>query len=591
MSLTVEQSSTEPCNISAVAATPTASGLPLRFADFDTLVDALNYAAGGYSGMNFYSGRLELTERLPYRDLRDHAIVLARILLGQGLLPGERVVLVAETGADFIIAFAACQYARLLPVPVPVPPAFGGRDTYSVLLRHMVSGARAAALLAPSWVEDWLPAALDGLPLKFLGSVAQLRHLPEATITLTPPQADDIAYLQFSSGSTRIPTGIAITHRALLTNVGAMIGTGLAVRAGDRAVSWLPFYHDMGLVGFVLAPLIAQMSVDYLATRDFARRPLGWLSLMDRNSATISYSPSFGYELCTRRASTTLPPELDLSRWRVAGIGGDMIRPHVLEEFATTFTPAGFVPRAFVPSYGMAETTLAISFADLDRGVETDRIDVEKLEHQGRAEPPARDSNGRTRDFVVCGKVIPNHELQIRDDSGGILADRRIGRVLVRGPSLMTGYDHRPEETARVMDADGWLDTGDLGYLADGQLVITGRAKDVIIVNGRNIWPHDIEHTVEQLETLRSGDAAAFAVDDVQGERAVVLVQCRSSDGSAHRTLVQVVRAAVSQVHGIEPQVVLVANNALPQTSSGKLSRSAARTAFLSGSFAPIGAA
>lgn len=591
MSLAVEQCSAEPCNIAALSATPTSSGLPLRFSDFTTLVDALDYAADGNSGMNFYSGRLELTERLPYRDLRDRAIVLARILLGQGLRPGDRVALIAETGADFIVAFAACQYARLLPAPVPLPPTFGGRDAYCTLLRQMVSGARAVALLAPTWLEDWLAEALDGLGLKFHGSVAQLQKLPEAAVTLAPPRPDDVAYLQFSSGSTRTPTGIAITHRALMTNAGAMIGTGLAVRPGDRAISWLPFYHDMGLVGFALAPLIGQLSVDYLATRDFARRPLGWLLLMDQNGATISYSPSFGYELCARRASNALPQGLDLSRWRAAGIGGDMIRPHVLNEFADIFAPAGFDRRAFVPSYGMAETTLVVSFAELERGVKTDRVDVETLEHQGRAEPPATDSSGRSRDFVICGRVIPGHELQIRDEDGAALTEREVGRVMVRGPSLMTGYDHRPDETARVLDAEGWLDTGDLGYLTDGQLVITGRAKDVIIVNGRNIWPHDIEHTVEQLDGLRTGDAAAFAVDDDKGERAVVLVQCRPSDDGIRRSLIQAVTAVVSQVHGIEPQVVLVPNNALPQTSSGKLSRSAARASFLSGAFASEGGA
>lgn len=591
MSVAIELNVAESLGHSLLAPTPTFSGLPLRFADFDTLVDALEYAADGNSGMNFYTGRLELSECLPYRDLRDHAVSLARILLGQGLRPGDRVALIAETGGDFITAFAACQYACLLPTPVPLPPAFGGRDAYCALLRQMVSGARASALLAPSWLEDWLPEALDGLGLKFYATVAQLRTMPEAAVTLTPPRSDDVAYLQFSSGSTRSPTGIAITHRALLANAGAMISAGLVLRPGDRAISWLPFYHDMGLVGFALTPLIAQLSVDYLSTRDFARRPLGWLSLMDRNGGTISYSPSFGYELCARRASTALPLGLDLSRWRAAGIGGDMIRPHVLEQFAEAFAPAGFDRRAFVPSYGMAETTLAVSFADLKRGVETDRIDIEVLEHQGRAESAVPGSSGRSRDFVVCGRVIPGHELQIRAENGVVLAERQVGRVVVRGPSLMTGYDHRPEETARVMDADGWLDTGDLGYLTDGRLVITGRAKDLVIVNGRNIWPHDIEHTVEQLDTLRTGDAAAFAIDDIHGERAVVLVQCRTREGTARRALARAVGAAVSRVHGIEPQVVLVGNNALPQTSSGKLSRSAARVAFLSGAFASDGGA
>lgn len=583
MPLAAEQ--TNPSDTLALAATPTSSGRPLRSGDFGTLVEALNYAATGRSGMNFYSGRLDLVERLSYRDLRDNAISLARTLLSQGLRPGDRVALIAETGADFVIAFAACQYARLLPAPVPVPPAFGGRESYAVLLRKMVSGARASALLAPSWLAEWLPETVQGMGLKLWGTVDQLRQLPEGAVALSLPEPGDVAYLQFSSGSTRSPTGIAITHHALMTNAGAMVGPGLDIRSGDRAISWLPFYHDMGLVGFMLAPVASQMSVDYIATRDFARRPLGWLSLMDRNGATVSYSPSFGYELCARRAATGLPDGLDLSRWRAAGIGGDMIRPHVMNQFAETFAPAGFDRRALVPSYGMAETTLAISFAPLGRGVETDRIDVDKLERLGLAEPPQPGSDSRSREFVNCGVVIPGHELRIQGEDGESLSERQVGRVLVRGPSLMVGYDNRPDETAKVIDANGWFDTGDLGYLIDGSLVITGRAKDVIIVNGRNIWPHDIEHTVEQLHSLRTGDAAAFAVDDDKGEHAVVLVQCRSSDETVRSELIRLVAATVSGVHGIEPEVMLVPNNALPLTSSGKLSRSAARNAFLSGTF------
>lgn len=582
----IDRSIPEPRTVTRLP-TPTSSGMPLRLSGFATLVEALDYAAAGRSGLNFYSGRLDLLETLSYRDLRDAAIALARKLLGQGLVPGDRVALVADTGADFVTAFAACQYARLLPAPLPVPPTFGGRDAYAALVRQLITGSRAVAALAPSWLGDWLPQALAGLDLRLCATVAQVQDLPEAAVDLGAASTNDISYLQFSSGSTRTPTGVAITHRALMANAHAMLASGLAIRPGDRATSWLPFYHDMGLVGFVLAPVIGQMSVDYLATRDFARRPLGWLSLLDGNGGTVSFGPSFGYELCSRRVSTGTMPALDLSRWRVAGIGGDMIRPHILRHFADTFAEAGFDAKAFLPSYGMAETTLAISFAGVGQGMATDRIDVPALESDGIARPLAADGDktARGREFVICGTVIPGHQMEIRDEDGNSLEERQLGRIWVRGPSLMTGYDNRPEDTAHAIDADGWLDTGDLGYLTAGQVVVTGRAKDVVIINGRNIWPQDVEHTVELVEGVRPGDAATFSLDDGHGEHMVVLVQCRTTDVDQRQTLTAAVAAAVSKVHGIEPQVVLIPNNALPMTSSGKLSRTASRKAYLEGRF------
>lgn len=563
--------------------TATSSGVAFR-SRFQSLPEALDYAATGHSGMNFYSGRLELMETLTYRDLRETAISLARRMATAGLRRGDRVALIADTDADFIRAFAACQYGGLIPVPMPLPLAFGGRDGYTAQINHMMAGAKAAAAMAPAWLLNWLEEAAIGLGLKFCGTVQQLLDLPESSVDLPPIDPNGLSYLQFSSGSTRAPAGIAIPHHALMSNTGGIIDNGLVIRGDDRAVSWLPFYHDMGLVGFVLTPLVSQISVDYMATRDFARRPLGWLSLMAANGGTIAFSPSFGYELCAKRAATGQSPNFDLRAWRVAGIGGDMIRPHILERFSRTFSPLGFRPTAFVPSYGMAETTLAVTFRELEKGLRIDRVDAAQLEHQ-RLAVPALGSSERTRDFVTCGKIIPDHEMEIRDESDTVLGEREVGRVFVRGPSLMAGYDHRPSETADVLGSDGWLDTGDLGYLIGDELVITGRSKDIIIINGRNIWPHDLEFTAEQVEGVRHGDVAAFALEQDEEERVVLLIQCRSSVSEARQTLLQAISATVRKVHGIEAQVVLVPNNALPMTSSGKLSRTGARKAFVAGTF------
>lgn len=570
----------------ALEPTPTSSGLVRRF-QFESFAHALDYAATGKSGMNFYSGRLDLLQAVSYREIREMARGLARSLLNNGLVRADRVALVADTDPDFVVAFAACQYGGLLPSPMPLPSAFGGREGYIAQIRHMLATARVSAAIAPEWVLPYLVEAAEGLHLKFVGTVAQLSALPEGRIDLKPSEPQELSYLQFSSGSTRMPAGISITHRALMSNTAAIAGSCLAVRAGDRAVSWLPFYHDMGLVGFVLATLVSQLSVDFLPTREFARRPLNWLKLLDKNGGTISYSSSFGYDLCAKRIATGQMPQVDLRRWRVAGIGGDMVRPAVLEHFAEAFAPLGFRRQAFVPSYGLAEATLAVSFCTLDRGLLVDRVDTEKLETDRQAVPPSADSK-RVRDFVVCGKVIPGHDVEVRDEDGAAVGERQIGHVFVRGPSLMSGYDRRPEETAEVLKGDGWLDTGDLGYVIHGELVITGRFKDIIIVNGRNLWPQDLEYTAETVTGLRAGDVAAFSIDsgETDEELVVVLVQCRSSEEETRRRLAHDVAKVLAKVHGVTARVALVPRNALPMTSSGKLRRRSARAAYLAGAYA-----
>ncbi len=559
--------------------------LPLRAADFGTIAEALDYAAGGPTGLNFFTGKGALVEALPYRTLREQAIAAARHLLGAGLEPGDRVGIVAENDGDFVRAFFACQYAALVPVPLPLPAGFGGKAGYVAHLRRMLEAARANALFGPAALEPWLQDVAAGLNLKIVGSVGALEGIAPAAGALPPQDPMGIAYLQFSSGSTRFPSGVAVTQRALLVNTRETGRSGLQAVAGDRAVSWLPFYHDMGLVGFLLMPTAFQRSVDIVPTAEFARRPLVWLELISRHRGTVSYGPSFGYELCTRRAERASLEGLDLSCWRSAGIGGDLIRPNVLARFAERFERHGFDANAFLPSYGMAEATLTLCVAPLRRGARQDTVEASVLETRHHA-VPAHGGSDRTRTFVVCGRILPGHELEVRDESGRRLPDRRVGRIFVRGPSLMAGYYGAPEETARVLARDGWLDTGDLGYLLDGEIVITGRAKDLIIVNGRNLWPQDIEWTVEsEVDALRSGDVAAFSVLGDPHEEVVVLLQCRIRDPGERDALIRRVAGLVRSRHDVDATVVLVPPHALPQTTSGKLSRSRARALYLAGDF------
>ena len=568
-------------------ATPTSSGKPPRRGDFATMLHALDYAAQGQTGLNFYSAKGELTRALPYRELRQAARRLASRLLGSGLRAGERVGIVAETQPDFVITFFACQYAGLIPAPLPLPAAFGGRSAYLEHIQRLVTEAKAAALFAPAPLIEWLAPLTGTTALRLCSTMAEFSAAHRADHALPPADPDAMAYLQFSSGSTRFPLGVVVHHRALMANAAAILAHGLQVRPGDRAVSWLPLYHDMGLVGFLISPMAGQITVDLLATGDFARRPLLWLSLISERRCTISYSPSFGYDLCVRRARLADALPLDLSCWRVAGIGGDMIRPAVLDTFSATFAPRGFDARAFLPSYGMAEATLAISFAPVGRGIETDTVDLDRLEQHGLAAAP-NGAGQRARSVVLCGSPLPLHEVEIRGEDNSPLPERRVGRIVARGPSLMRGYDGRPAETAAVLSPDGWLDTGDLGYWLRGALVITGRAKDMIIINGRNIWPQDLEWTIEQaVPAVRTGNVAAFSVEEDGREVLILAAEARAiSERGARDTLVRAIGEAMRAAHGLEGRVVLLPANTLPYTTSGKLSRSATRLRYLAGTLA-----
>ena len=564
--------------------TPTFSGLNQRKGNFATLPEALDYAADGQTGLNFYSVRGELTATLPYAALRTEAIDLARRLLGLGLQPGERVAIIAVTHPDFIRVFFACQYAALVPVPLPLPFAFGGREAYVAHVKRLTEEAQATALFAPANLVDWLSPFAAELGLRLCGTAADLAAVAALEAPLPVIRPDQTAYLQFSSGSTRFPIGVVVQQNALMANISGILSHGLQIRPEDRAVSWLPLYHDMGLVGFLLSPLAGQVTVDLLATQDFARRPQLWLSLISNGRATISYSPSFGYDLCTRRERSIVKTDLDLSCWRIAGIGGDMIRPAALANFTRTFASCGFGAEAFLPSYGMAEATLAITFAPIDRGIETDTIDLDRLEQDGIAEPPTS-LDARTRTIVLCGTVLPGHEIEIRGDAGTVLPERCVGRILARGASLMQGYDRRPDETRAALSVDGWLDTGDLGYLIEDMLVVTGRAKDLIIINGRNIWPQDLEWSVERsIPAIRTGDVAAFSIEEDGQEILIVAVEARGvTDPLAGQKLAEEVGDTVRATHGLDGRVVLVAPGSLPYTSSGKLSRSIIRQRYLSG--------
>jgi fatty-acyl-CoA synthase len=471
-------------------------------------------------------------------------------------------------------------------VPLPLPTSFGGRDAYVEQLAVQLASCDPALFLYPAELGDFCAGAVEKV-----GGVGRdwesLETVEQATGDLPRAKGEDIAYLQYSSGSTRFPHGVAVTHHALLDNLHAH-GFGLKVRETDRCVSWLPWYHDMGLVGCFLSPLSLQMSVDYLKTEDFARRPLAWLDIISRNpGTTASYSPTFGYDICARRMSSQTRAEdrFDLSRWRIAGNGADMIRPDVMQAFVDAFASAGFKASAFCPSYGLAEATLAVSLMPPGEGIRLELVAESELTG---TEPEQDDRPRRYRAIVNCGKAVKGMEIEIRGPGGEPLPDRSIGKVHVRGASVMHSYFRDPEATAACLSSDGWLDTGDMGYLSDGYIFVVGRAKDMIIINGKNHWPQDIEWAVEQLPGFKSGDIAAFAISGPSGEETpAVLVHCRVSDDAERGRLRDEIRERIRSITGLTPVVELVPPRTLPRTSSGKLARSKARNLYLSGEIQP----
>ncbi len=564
------------------------SRLPKRLADFATLPEALDYAAKGETGFNFYTSRGGVTAVLPFAELSDRARTAAAHVLGAGAKPGDRVALLAETAPAFLVSFFACLYAGAIPVPMPTPVAFGRRDAYVDQIRQQISSSGSVIAIAPQDYVPFVSDATDGLDMRLAGTLDDLLQAPRDD-NLKPGGADDLCYIQYSSGSTRFPKGVAVNHRSVLVNCAAM-NQSVKNAPGERGVSWLPFYHDMGLVGFMLGCLTGQTTVDYLPTEEFARRPLTWLRLISENRGTMSYGPSFGYELCSRRFSSASAstPDLDLSSWRVAGIGGEMIKPKVMRGFADVFAKCGFSDKAFNASYGLAECVLGVSFSEPGTGMHLDHISKQELGDNHRAVSVPDDGTGVGRTFVACGKVIPDHTLEIRDEDGNVVSEREVGRVFFSGPSVMQGYWGDPEATADCL-SDGWLDTGDLGYFMGDELVIVGRSKDMMIVNGRNYWPQDIEWTVEHMDGMRSGDAAAFTLEqDDGGEQPTILVQCRPSDSDVRAKLADEVRARVQDQVGLLCDVILVPPRTLPKTSSGKLARGKAKQSFLSGEIQPL---
>lgn len=560
----------------------------MRYADFSSVAEALDYASQGSNGYHFYNAKAELDIVLSYKELRAQARELAKCLRGAGLQRNDRVGIIADMTPDFVVGFYACQYAGLLAVPLPVVTGLGGRHGYEEQLRNILEVSEARIAFGTGGALEYLQAASEGLAVKLVTTVDSFVETERAKDELEPYRAGEASHIQFSSGSTRYPSGILIMQDALMANARSVGQDALMFEGPERVASWLPFYHDMGLIGCMIMPLTFQFNVDYIHTDAFARRPLQWLQIISENKCTIAFSPSFGYEICTRRAQGKKDLELDLSSWRVAGIGGEMVQANVLQDFANAFSSYGFKDSSFVPSYGLAEATLAFSFVPPGQGVRVDSVDKNVLTKEGRAEPCERNSeNVSVRNFAASGYPMPGYKVEIRNDDGAVLSDREVGRVFIKGPSLMAGYFKDRAATANIFDMKGWMDTGDMGYVSEHMLYITGRQKDLIIINGKNIWPQDLEwHAEGGVEELRPRDTAAFTMERDDGkEKAVILVQCRSKDEATREALKKKVHSVIMKGTAVDCEVVLIPQRCLPYTTSGKLSRAKAKQSYINGDY------
>lgn len=512
-----------------------------------------------------------------------------------GLRKGDRVALILPTNEDFILCFFGAIRAGIIPVPIYPPLGIGHLQGYLDNTRHIVAKSRARALITDAKIKRLLGTVQASCPE--LEQVVAVEAIRESLEPLKPVDVklDDIAFLQFTSGSTSRPKGVVLTHGNLAANIHAFMLEGLKCNEEDVGVSWLPLYHDMGLIGFVLAPIVFKIPTVFLPPLLFLKRPASWLQAFSRHRGTIGYAPNFAYALCLKRIRDKELDGLDLSRWRVAGCGAEPIRPETLEAFARHFARAGFRKEALLPSYGMAESSLAIAFTELGEGMKTLSVDGPKLWDDGVAELVAEDAEGAVR-LVSCGKAFPKHAVQIfeADDASSErpLPEGRVGEIRLGGPSIMQGYWEDKERTKDAF-AGTLLKTGDLGFLHEGRVYICGRSKEVIILNGRNYYPQDIEWEASKVSGVRKGNVIAFGAKDPTGietdrERVIVAFEVQDvrevNEPRRALELVAGVRAAVQSGMGLTlDDVVTLGPGVLPKTSSGKLQRGRTRELYESG--------
>lgn len=574
-----------PAPIATTKSTPTPRGLPLS-RPAATLTEALAARAlADPDAPHIYLNEDGCPEKeVTYHDLYREALLVAGGLEARGIQSLDRVALMLPTSLDFFAAFMGTLLAGA--VPVPLYPPFG-RDRIREYARRQARILRNAEARAFVTVREGLGvgSVLKGTSPS-LGAVLDVEELRVESHPLAPGSrtvaAGDPALIQYTSGSTGEPKGVLLTHENLLANARA-IGAALQIGPSDVGVSWLPLYHDMGLIGAWLTPLYFGIPVAILSPVAFLTRPHKWLWTIHRRRGTISPAPNFAYELATRKIAEADLEGLDLSSWRAALNGAEPISPATLARFGKKFEPHGFRRTSFVPVYGLAESSLLLAAPVVGTEVRIERVDREAFATEGVART-VEDHRVGSLAFVSVGRAVPGHEVRIVDDEGNELAERREGRLVFRGPSAMKGYFRNEAATCAILTSNGFFDSGDRAFVADGEIFVTGRAKDLIIKAGRNLIPQEIEAAASEIAGVRRGSVVAFGAEDpVLGtERLVVVVESPREEEGERIRIEDEVRRTIAELVGVPPdEVVVVPPRILSKTSSGKIRRSACREAYL----------
>jgi fatty-acyl-CoA synthase len=551
---------------------------PLR-----TLAEALADAASVGTGYRFMTpasngdtAACDERER-SFADVQRRAWQIARSLHEAGLRRGDLCAVVLPDAEEFLSTLFGASLARVVPASIHPPVSTADLPRYFELTAQTLRTAEARAVVTTADLARGFEALRFLCPS--LSRVLTYSSLDAPAVEpASRPSLDDIAFVQFTSGSTSMPKGIVLSHRNVSANIDAINGpAGLAAGPDDVGVSWLPLHHDMGLVGMGLGSLYAAVPAVLMPPALFVRRPALWLRALTRHHGSVSFAPSFAYELCVRRIKEREMDGLDLSSWRIAGCGAEPINASALQAFAAKFARVGFRESSFFPSYGLAEHVLAATFPPRGRGLQCERVSIEDVD--GRREARSAGSEAKSVTLVGCGGVFPDHNVRVVDERGRSLPERWVGEIVLTGPSVMLGYHKQEALTAQTI-RDGWLYTGDLGYLSGADLFVCGRAKDVIIVNGRKYHPQDLEWAVDDLAGVRRGRVVAFGASAPdRPDRVVILVE--SSGTVSSDVLVQAIRSQVGDLFGLYvDEVAIVPSGTIGRTTSGKVQRGATRARY-----------
>src|SRR5208282_1367021 len=542
------------------------------------------------------------TVNITYGQLLDRVTAFARGLENLGIAPGERVAILLPTCADFFYVFLGTQMAAAIPVPIYPPVRADRIEEYAARQAAILRSAEVGTIVTFGRAERVARLLEPQVPslrrVVTAVHVAALGTRPGQLSSARRVAGSDVAFLQYTSGSTGDPKGVTLTHANLLANIHAIVA-GVNMNPVDRAVSWLPLYHDMGLIGAWMCPMYAGAPLALMSPLAFLSRPERWLWAIHEHRGTVTAAPNFAYELCVRKVPDERIEGLNLSSMRYMLNGAEPVNPATLERFSARFAQYGFDRRALMPVYGLAENSVAVSFTPAMRGWRVDWLDRAALENDGRAVPVAapgvaaagRNGDGGAADpgvvgFVSAGFPIAGNEVCIVDDAGNEVPERVEGRLLFRSPSSTSGYYRNPTATAGLLREGGWLDSGDRAYFAEREIFITGRAKDIIIKAGRNLYPHEIEEMAAGVPGVRKGCVVAFGmVDESSGtERLVVVAETSEREPARRAEIAAGIRERVAEGVGLPPDdVEMVAAGAVPKTSSGKLRREATRTLFREG--------